>query len=264
MIAADLALALDPVEVSRRAGIDPDPWQTDVLRSNDPRVLLNCSRQSGKSSVAALVAVHGAIYEPGTLQLLLSPSERQSGELFKKCSAAYTALGRPVPATSETALTVTLENGSRIVSLPGSKEGTIRGYSGVRRLIIDEASRVLDDLYNAVMPMLAVSGGSLLAMSTPWGKRGWWHHEWVEGGPDWKRIEVPATACPRISPAFLEEQRRRLPPWWFSQEFMCAFSETDDQLFGYDLVMEAMSDEIEPFFPDTVVAGVDDDCVLWS
>ena len=75
-----------------------------MLRSGDPRLLLNCSRQSGKSTVIGVLAVHQALYAPGNLVLLLSPSLRQSGELFKKALGVYRPIGRPVPAGSETAL----------------------------------------------------------------------------------------------------------------------------------------------------------------
>ena len=246
-IAGDPALALDPVIMAERVGITPDGWQAEALRSGAPRALWNCSRQSGKSTIAALLAVHGALYEPGTLQLLLSPSERQSGELFKKCASAYRTLGRPVPPASETALTVTLENGSRIVSLPG-RSGTVRGYSGVRRLIVDEAAWVLDELYFAVLPMLAVSGGSLLAMSTPNGKRGFFFQEWVDGGPEWQRLEVPATRCPRIGPAFLAEQRRRMPRARYEQEYQCAFGEAEGAAFAYEDIQAALDPEVTPLW----------------
>jgi len=245
-IATDLAMALDPVRLAARAGLTPDPWQREVLHSTSNRILLNCSRQSGKSTVTSVLAVHTAIYRPRSLVLLLSPAQRQSGELFKKCLAVYRALGRPVPAESESALQLELENGSRIVSLPG-KEETIRGYSGVTLLAIDEAARVSDDLYKSVRPMLAVSGGTLLALSTPFGKRGWWHEAWT-GGEDWDRYEVPATLCPRISPAFLAEEERSLGPWWYRQEYACQFSETIDQLFAYDDVMAAVSRDVQPLF----------------
>ena len=76
--------------------------------------------------------------------LLLSPTQRQSGELFRKCLDFYRAAGRPVEPSSETALTLTLQSGSRIVSLPGH-EGNVRGYSAVRLSVIDEASRVSDE-----------------------------------------------------------------------------------------------------------------------
>jgi hypothetical protein len=56
MLAADLARALDPVQFSLAAGITPDPWQAAVLRSTAPRLLLNCSRQSGKSTTVGTLS----------------------------------------------------------------------------------------------------------------------------------------------------------------------------------------------------------------
>jgi hypothetical protein len=228
-VARDLAYALDPVLFSQAANIEPDPWQAQLLRSTAPRVLLNCSRQSGKSTTVATIAVHGALYDPGCLALLLSPTLRQSSELFKKCLAVYRGLGRPVAAEAETALTLELENGSRIVSLPG-KEGSIRGYSGVRLLIVDEASRVPDDLYMSVRPMLAVSGGRLIAPSTPFGTRGWWYEAW-RGREAWERYEVPADQCPRITPEFLAEEKRTLGQFWFDQEYLCKFLDAQSAAF---------------------------------
>jgi len=246
-IAADLATALDPVLLAQRAGITPDPWQAEVLRSHASRMLLNCSRQSGKSTTTGVLAVHTALYEPGALVLLLSPSLRQSQELFKKCLDTYRVAGRPVPADAESALRLELANGSRIVSLPGT-EVSVRGFSAVRLLIIDEAARVDDALYTSVRPMLAVGAGRLVAMSTPFGKRGWWHREWTEGGEGWQRVEVPANMCPRIPATFLDEERRALGPWWFRQEYLCEFSDTTDSLFGSDEVRAAITSDITPLF----------------
>ena len=242
-LAADLALALDPAALAGAAGIVPDDWQARMLRSTAPRLLLNCSRQSGKSTTTACLAVHTAVYEPRALVLLLSPTLRQSGELFKKCLAVYRDLGRPVPAASETALTLTLGNGSRIVSLPG-KDGSIRGYSGVTLLVIDEASRVPNDLYIACRPMLAVSGGRLVALSTPFGTRGWWYEAWRSAEP-WERYEIPATACPRIPAAFLAEERRTLGEWWFDQEYLCRFLDAQSAAFRSEDIDAAFSEEIE-------------------
>lgn len=134
----------DRVEFARSAGISPDPWQADMLRSEPGRILLNCSRQSGKSTTVAVLAVHTALYNPNALVLLLSPTIRQSGVLFEKCQAIYQGSGRVVAADSETQLTLTLANGSRIVSLPGRDDAQIRGYSEVTLLLIDEAARVTD------------------------------------------------------------------------------------------------------------------------
>ncbi len=230
-IVSDLARALDPVLLAEQAGIVPDPWQADVLRSTAPRMLLCASRQAGKSTITSILAMHTALYSAGSLVLLLSPSLRQSGEIFKKAVAVYRGLGRPVMPESETALTLTLENGSRIVSLPGSKDGNIRGYSGVDLLVIDEAAFVSDALYVSVRPMLAVSGGRLVALSTPHGTRGWYWSAW-QGDAGWEKYEVPAPLCPRISPEFLDEERRTMGDWAFRQEYLCQFVESETQPFS--------------------------------
>ena len=247
-IAAQLALALDPVRLARSAGLDPDPWQADLLRSDARQTILNCSRQSGKSTTTAVLATHEAEYRPGSLILLLSPSLRQSQELFRKVKDVRLALGdQACPVAEESALRIELANGSRLVCLPGT-EATIRGYSSVRLLVVDEASRVADDLYQSIRPMLAVSGGRLILLSTPFGARGFFHHEWTEGGPSWQRVQVKATDCPRISAAWLEAERALIGEWWYRQEYECEFVSTLDQVFGYELVTDAVNPDMEPLF----------------
>ena len=226
-----LAGGLDPVALAGRIGLDCDPWQADVLRARDQRLLLNIHRQGGKSTVAAVLAVHEAIFSPESLVLLVSPSQRQSQELFRRCLTLYRSLGRPVAPEAENALSLSLENGSRVVSLPGD-ERTVRGYSNVRLLVIDEASRVDDELMSALRPMLAVSAGRLVAMSTPWGRRGWF---W-EGtkSSEFRTITVPATQCPRIKPEFLAAERQALGDLKFRAEYLCEFSDLAGRMFASD------------------------------
>jgi hypothetical protein len=156
----------------------------------------------------------------------------------------YNALDRPVPTVQETQLSMQLENGSRIVSLPGD-EGTIRGYSGVALLVIDEAARVPDDLYRAVRPMLAVSRGRLVCLSTPFGKRGFFYEEWISDNP-WERVEIRAKDCPRIDPEFLEEEKAALGERWFRQEYFCSWEETIDAVFAHADVMAAIDNDLPP------------------
>jgi hypothetical protein len=242
----DLRLALDRVAFAEKLGIVPDAWQENFLRSSAGRVLLNCSRQSGKSTISAVIALHRALYHPGSLVLCLAPALRQSQELFAKIAGFYRDLGRPVAPQGERKLSLDLENGSRIITLPGS-EKTIRGFSGAALLLVDEASRVDDALYYAIRPMLAVSGGSLMMLSTPFGKRGVFYEEWT-GGEGWERYEVPASECPRIPAAFLEEERAALPSWVYRQEYECSFEETEDQVFTTEMVERAVTPEVMPLF----------------
>src|SRR5919107_6051143 len=97
-LASDLRLALDRVGFARTVGVEPDPWQEDLLRSDSYRVLLNCSRQSGKSTMSAVLALHRALYRPGSLVLCLAPALRQSQELFAKLSSFYGTIGEPLRA----------------------------------------------------------------------------------------------------------------------------------------------------------------------
>ena len=242
----DLRFALDRVAFAEKLGIVPDGWQDDFLRSSADRVLLNCSRQSGKSTMSAVVALHRALYHPGSLVLCLAPALRQSQELFAKIANFYRDSGRPVAPQGERKLSLELKNGSRIMTLPGS-ERTIRGYSGAALLLVDEASRVDDELYYAVRPMLAVSGGTLMMLTTPYGKRGVFYEEWIGDGV-WERYEVPASECPRIPEEFLEEERSTLPPWIYRQEYECSFEETEDQIFTHEMIERAVSSEVEPLF----------------
>ncbi|HEY8505547.1 MAG TPA: terminase family protein, partial [Gemmataceae bacterium] len=155
-------------------------------------------------------------------------------------------LGRPLPVTAESALRLELGNGSRVVSLPGT-EATVRGFGGVALLVIDEAARVPDPLYYAVRPMLAVSRGRLVALSTPFGKRGWFHDEWHSAGK-WERVSVTAQQCPRIEPAFLGEERRAMGERWYKQEYMNSWVDVADAVFAYEDIRAAFDADVRPLF----------------
>lgn len=236
-------LAADPAQLMTLVGMTPDPWQSELLQSQWQRALLLCSRQSGKSTAVGALATHAAQYDAGSLTLLLGAAQRQAQELFRKVKAFYFSMPDRVPVKQESALQLELTNGSRVIALPG-KEETIRGYSGVDLLVIDEAARVPDELYASVRPMLAVSGGRLIALSTPFGTRGWFYEAW-RSEDDWQRHKVTAYQCPRISAEFLEEERRTLGHWWFAQEYEVQFMDAISAAFRHE--------DIEALFPVTGV-----------
>jgi hypothetical protein len=227
----------------------------------------------GKTLVAAALALRTALLEAPALVLILTPSERQSGEFMRRIQDLHAALCRPrhlagrvqsvhekraaeagkddvyfrLPSkVRESSLQLHLDNGSRIIGLPAS-EGKVRVYSSVALLLIDEASRVDDALYRAMRPMLAVSRGRLLALSTPFGKRGWFHEAW-HGAGDWERVKVTAPQCPRIPADFLAEERQALGERWFRQEYLCSFEDTIDAVFAYADIQAALSDDVQPLF----------------
>ncbi len=241
----------DPTRIMTECGRIPDQWQREVLTCSDRRMLLLCSRQVGKTEAIAALALKTALLSP-SLVLLLSPSERQSGELAQRVFAFYDALGQPVPTRKRTELQLHLANGSRILALPDN-EKTVRVYAGVSLIVVDEASRVPDDLYRAVRPMLAVSNGRLVCLSTPFGQRGFFFEAWEGAAGTWRRFKVTAEECPRISREFLENERRTIGERWFRQEFLCSFEEAVGAVFSYADIQATRSDAVEPW--DDLIFG---------
>lgn len=236
------------LDYADKLALELDPWQRQMLASEARQILLNVTRQGGKSTVSAIAGLAEILAQEDRLVLIVSPGERQSRLLFEKLLRFYEELGRPVPAKTVNKLSLELVNGSSVYALPG-EEGTIRGFSGVDLLLVDEASRVADPLMAAVRPMLAVSGGQLIAMSTPWGKRGWWYEAWQQGGTDWERYAVTVYECPRIPADFIAQEKRTLPSAWFASEFLGQFIEPDDALFTEEQIARAFRpSDIEPLF----------------
>lgn len=250
MIGADLACALDPVLFARAAGVTPDPWQADLLRMAPRRGLLLCSRQSGKTTTTGLLAAHRAVYETRALVIIVSPSQDQSGEMLRSIKTQLGALPDDIrPAfNSESVLKIELANGSRILARPGSEKST-RGFAGASLIVIDEASRVDDDLLTAVRPMLATRmDGSLIALTTPNGKRGFFYEAWIGGDPMWHRVSVSAKDCPRISPEFLDEELRSMGPTKFKQEYELEFVDDLASAFPTDIIDRAFTNEVTPLW----------------
>jgi len=228
--------------------MEPDDWQRACLRSTAPRLHLNIHRQGGKSTTTAVLATHQALYRPGSLVLIVSPTQRQSSELFKKSIVFYRQLGRPIESEAENALSLTLENGSRVVSVPGSESG-IRTYSA-DLLIIDEAARVGDEVFAAISPMVATTGGRIIAMSTPAGRRGWWHEASLSNR--WEHLTARAADCSRITSDFLEDELASLGPAAYEQEYCCSFADASGAAFS--------GDDIDALFAGCSTAQLTDFC----
>ena len=175
--------------------------------------------------------------------LLVSPSLRQSKELFSKVIGFLRGLEPTEVLDEDNKSSCTLANGARIVSLPGDPD-TVRGFSAPKLVIKDEAGFVADAMQAALDPMLAVSRGRLIELSTPAGRRGHFYENW-EHGEGVERIKLIGRECPRISADFLEQQRRKLGPMLFSQEFEGAFIDAESSAFSSEMIELALADDFE-------------------
>jgi phage FluMu gp28-like protein len=147
----------------------------------------------------------------------------------------------------DSVLKIEFENGSRILALPGTGD-TIRGLAAAKLVVIDESSRVPDELLAALRPMVATSQGAIVALTTPNGKRGFFYEAWVSGDPAWHRVEIPASMCPRISAEFLAEERKALGETRFQEEYCLQFLDSGVAAFPTTLIEQMFTDDVRPLW----------------
>jgi hypothetical protein len=168
---------------------------------------------------------------------VISPSQRQSNEFVRRAKLLLQNLDN-APEHNASVTKIEFAHGSRILSLPGGEEAkTIRGLAGARLIVIDEAARVPDIMLASIRPMMATrSDAALWILSTPAGKSGFFHDSWHSLDESWHRVRVSATDCPRISPAFLEEERRVLGQTMFESEYGLIFHDDLMAAFPTDVI----------------------------
>lgn len=219
-------------------GMRAAEWQKDALSqivTQKRNSLLNCCRGAGKSETVARGACAEAYL--GGYVLVVSPSDRQSIKFFNHVRYTHRNWNL-VPQVSEpTKHELFLSNGGRVEAVP-SREETLRAIHGVTLLVLDEASRIPDQLYAAVLPMLA-PGGRIVALSTPNGQRGFFHKEWSgDGRSDWTKHLVLPDRCPWITPQMIEDYRRSTNELMTRQEYGCEFVSLSSCPFDIDAMME--------------------------
>jgi hypothetical protein len=247
-----------PIDLANAIGIALDDWQARVLSKTARRLIVKGPRQVGKSLVSGLLSLHVALTIRESLVLLIAPSQDQSKESARTVRQMAAALGL---ATSESAELITptalsasrieFGNGSRVIALPGRSESTIRGYGAPALIVADEASRIVEDTFSALRPMLVASpNGRLILLSTPWQKSGTFYRTWTGDSPVWERIEVSTAECPRLSLEFLAEEKRDLPIWVYQREYEGLFTDDNLTLFSAELIAAALDNNLAPLFPE--------------
>jgi hypothetical protein len=155
-------------------------------------------------------------------------------------TAGYRALGAPIPTVEDNANTLALSNGSRVVSLPNSPESIV-GFSSPQLILIDEAARVSDQTYLSLEPMMLMSGGRIVAMSTPFGRRGFFSDAWHDQGGLWERIRFTVLDNPRVDKEKLPVHRILLGERRYNQDLLCEFVAATGQVFSNEAIDRAFS-----------------------
>jgi hypothetical protein len=245
-----------PLELAQALEIDLDAWQQRLLLSTARRVVLRAPRQVGKTLTVSVLALFVAVTRPGGLVLVVSPAERQAKELVRvvrrlaaRLAVETTERDQAIVPSALSMTRLEFPNAARVLSVPGSTEGTIRGFTP-DLILADEASRVGDPTLSAIRPMMVAAPASrLILLSSPWIKSGLFYDACADESGLWERHRVRTEDCPRLSRQFIEEERRTLPRWVFAREYDGEFADDDATLFPAELIAAAMDATVTPLFP---------------
>lgn len=244
-------------------------WQ-DVIAQDKSQLRAVCtSRQIGKTTVAAIEALHFAFFNDNETVLVLSRTFPQAVEVIKRMKDFMrTSLSKGFQSLSpnerESKCEIKIRNRkdgnygrtySRIISVVASDAA--RGYSpGL--VICDEAAFWEDGDYifnRVVMPSIAATQGRCLVVSTPNGRMGFFPS--LFNLPQWSAHTFDYTHG-RLSSAFIDGERKRLPLMEFQSEYEAKFVSPKAGYFSFESVKEAAEKESEGAYTEGMVGlGVD-------
>ena len=213
-----------------------DKWQKALLQENNKNICIRAGRQVGKSLGVALKAFFFSLENDNKTILIVAASQRQSGLLFEKVKSLVLECFPEMVQEEPTQTKLILKNGTKIYSLPAGRTGyAIRGFS-IDLLIADEAAFISEGVWVAIIPMLAVTKGKIILLSTPFGKGGFFYN--CFGDSDYKQFHLSSEECPRIPKEFLKKEKERLSKIEYAQEYLGEFIEEFNCYFKSDLIKE--------------------------
>jgi len=216
---------------------------------DNSRILVLGPRQTGKSTAAAVRVLHEAMSHSDSTILLASASGRQSGQILEKTRQMARKLDVEIFSPPPKCDGFRLANGAQIISLPDSEE-TIRGFSAPRLIVVDEAAFASADVFKALEPMLSVSAGTIMLLTTPNGQTGYFYEQWHDDKAPWTRIMGTIADCPRIKPEAIQAMRKTMSKDDFAQEFECKFIAAGGQFISRETFRKCLRDDFDLFLPE--------------
>ena len=215
------AYQIDPALWVREVlGVIPTAWQEIFLRAQrGASILALTARQVGKTTTAAWAFAPAMLFMPGSLSVIACPAQRQSAEAVRRVRDILLKVGAKL--VSDNVYALELDNGSRVLALPGSDD-SIRGLTVDAWIVADEAARLSEDIIAALRPMRARRAQARLAMlSTAWSRTDPFWAAWTSDDPAWIRLKATVDMDPTLFPAeYLEQERKALGEHAFKHEYL--------------------------------------------
>ena len=221
--------------------LNPYDWQVKFIENESTFESLRVSRQGGKSITAAVKIVREVLLHGNQFVIITSPTRQQSMVIFRQVSRILNELALIAPGIIKQVLATQahLANESWVMVFSRT---AVRGPTATR-IVIDEAAYVENEVFVAIRPTLAASGGKLTLISTPYGKQGYFYesHTSLE---HFYRVHVPCTEVPHLSKEFLESERVTMTEAEYAQEYLAEFIETADNFFTREEVRSIIGDVV--------------------
>lgn len=216
-----------------------DSWQEEVMNTTG-NMVLRSGRQVGKSFVIGLKAAKYSLENSNKLIMVISKTERQAGLLFAKILFNITQIDKSAIAKGKkvgqnpTKHKIQLTNGSTIHCLPAGDTGFgIMGFT-IDLLIADEAAFIPEEVWNSIIPALALTRGAIWLLSTPFVKQGYYYNCFHD--PSFTAFHTSSEDCPRKDQDFLNQQKKILTRAQYAQMYLGEFV-----------------DELSRFFSDAII-----------
>lgn len=216
-----------------------DEWQKKYIETEGNCALLT-GRQVGKSTAMSIKAGKLAVTNSNFPILIIAFTEKQAFDIFWKTlnylEAQYPHMikkGKDKPTMHE----INLKNGSTIECYATGKYGEgIRGKT-CKKIFVDEARNIAREVFVAISPMVAVTGGSMDISSTPAGKEGFfWDIFDPKKNLGFTKFYVSGEDCPRYTKDFLDGQKKVMSTLEYAQEYLAIFLDDLKRLFSDDLI----------------------------
>lgn len=239
-----------------------DDWQSLVLQTKG-NMVLRSGRQVGKSFIIAMKATQYALKNYGKVVMVIAYTEKQANLLFgkilnnivqeeKKNHVKHIANPKP------TKHVIKLINKTEIYCYAAGDTGFgIMGYT-IDLLIADEAAWIKEEVWNSIVPALAVTNGTMWLLSTPWLSQGFYFDCFND--PNFTSFHQSSEDCPRITEEFLERMKVRFTKSKYSQMYLGEFVDDAYRIFGdrwIDKVCTLEIENYEPLDPDNAAIGID-------
>jgi Terminase large subunit, T4likevirus-type, N-terminal len=220
---------LDKDALFRQLRYVPHAGQREVHASRAPRRVLACGTRWGKSTCGAMEAVAALLEPRETRGWIVAPTQDLAGRIFREIEIALRQyLPHRIEEVERHRIAMrNLRGGlSEVVAKTADHPVSLLGEA-LHWLIVDEAARMKEEVWARYLsPRLVDHDGWALLLSTPNGCN-WFRKQYRLGqknrDPRYRSWNSPSSDNPHLDPAVIEEERRRLQPNDFREQYEAVF-----------------------------------------